>query len=210
VAIHHGLKRYDVILNACNTSVYKLTNPHPRKNFVFVGRIGVSKGIYLLLDAFKLFKQRTQSDWTLTIVGPETGVTEQQMRARAPEYFQSKDIVWVGRKTPEDVVQILNQHQVQIVPSIYVEAFGVVVLEGMASGCLVIGSDGDGIAEAMGKAGYLFKKGDVESLCAQMIKTSQLSEQEYAEQQQLMKENIEKLSLEHCAKQYLDLFQRAL
>jgi glycosyltransferase involved in cell wall biosynthesis len=210
VARGYGLKRYDVILNACNQNVYRLTNPNQRKNFIYLGTVSEMKGINLMLDAFRLFKQRTHSDWKLTIVGPEAGITVQQMKDRVPEYFRSGDIQWVGKKRPIEIVQILNQHQVQIVPSIYVEAFGVVVLEGMASGCLVIGSDGDGIAEAMGKAGYLFKKGDVESLCAQMIKTSQLSEQEYAEQQQLMKENIEKLSLEHCAKQYLDLFQRAL
>lgn len=210
VGEHQGLKQYQVILNSCNMTIFKQINPQPRKNFVFVGRLLESKGVYLLLDAFRLFKQRTQSDWTLTIVGPAEQITEKMMWERVPEYFQSKDIVWVGEKTATEVAKILNQHQVQIAPSIKLEAFGVVVLEGMAAGCLVIGSDGDGIAEAMGKAGYLFTKGDVESLCQQMIKTYQISEKEYAVQQQLMKENIKRLSLENCAKQYIAAFEQAL
>ena len=98
----------------------------------------------------------------------------------------------------------------QVVPSIYTEAFGIVVLEGMSCGCIVIGSDGDGIAEAMGSAGFQFHKGDADSLCQALVRASQLTDAEYQEQRKLMKENVERLSLNKVASRYIEVFERVL
>lgn len=68
----YALRKADVILNSYNDKVYKYTNSAIRRDFVYVGKLYVSKGLYILLDAFEKFKSVTASNWRLTIVG---GVT---------------------------------------------------------------------------------------------------------------------------------------
>ena len=53
-----------------------------------------------------------------------------------------------------------------VVPSIWNEPFGVVALEGLACGCVVIGSEGGGLKQAVGPAGLTFANGDAEGLAS--------------------------------------------
>lgn len=204
----YGLKRADVINNSFSSDTFVLTNPKPRKGFVFVGRLMKDKGILLLLEAYNKFKSQTGSDWKLTYVGG--GAHEAMLDEAIAQSPYKEDIIKLGFKYPHEVAEILNQNQVQVVPSIYTEAFGIVVLEGMSCGCIVIGSDGDGIAEAMGSAGFQFHKGDADSLCQVLVRTSQLTDAEYQEQRKLMKENVERLSLNKVASRYIEVFERVL
>jgi len=57
-----------------------------------------------------------------------------------------------------------------LVPSVYGEAFGNVVLEGMACGCLPIVSDSDGLPDAVGQAGLVFRRGDTSDLATSMLR----------------------------------------
>ncbi|HCN76524.1 MAG TPA: glycosyl transferase family 1, partial [Verrucomicrobiales bacterium] len=49
--------------------------------------------------------------------------------------------------------------------------FGIVALEGAASGCVVVASDGGGLPEAAGPCGIIFESGNVENL-ARCLKTA--------------------------------------
>ncbi len=44
------------------------------------------------------------------------------------------------------------------------EPFGIVALEGIACGCVVVGSEGGGLPEAIGPCGRTFKNGDAQDL----------------------------------------------
>jgi glycosyltransferase involved in cell wall biosynthesis len=66
------------------------------------------------------------------------------------------------------LVKALNEHKVLLVPSKWKEPFGVVVLEGQACGCIPIASDGGGLADAVGDAGLLFQRDNVEDLVSKM------------------------------------------
>ena len=46
-----------------------------------------------------------------------------------------------------------------VIPSRWREPFGVVALEGLACGCVVLASDGGGLPDAVGPAGLIFKRG---------------------------------------------------
>jgi glycosyltransferase involved in cell wall biosynthesis len=63
-----------------------------------------------------------------------------------------------------ELAEELNAHKVLVAPSLGNEGFGVVALEGMACGCVVIGSEGGGLREAIGPGGLTFPNGDVEAL----------------------------------------------
>lgn len=55
-----------------------------------------------------------------------------------------------------------------VVPSIWREPFGIVALEGIACGCVVVGSEGGGLKEAIGPCGVTFPNGDAEALPARL------------------------------------------
>jgi len=79
--------------------------------------------------------------------------------------LQLEDFVnFVGPLRGNDVAVCLNRHRYILVPSLWEEPFGNVVLEGMACGCLPIVSDGGGLPDAIGNAGISFKRGDTAAL----------------------------------------------
>ena len=64
----------------------------------------------------------------------------------------------------EKLNEILNAHRIMVVPSREGETFGVVALEGIACGCVVVGSTHGGLPEAIGPCGRTFKNGDPSAL----------------------------------------------
>ena len=55
-------------------------------------------------------------------------------------------------------------HQIMVVPSRWLEPFGIVALEGIACGCVVVGSAGGGLKDAIGPCGVTFPNGDIQTL----------------------------------------------
>lgn len=139
-------------------------------NFVFLGRLVSQKGASLAVEAFhRVLAQLAENDPgapqpTLTIIGdgPERVNLEQQVAALRLE----KHVRFTGFMQGEALVEELNRHRYLLVPSLYGEAFGNVVLEGMACGCLPIVSDSDGLPEAAGQAGLVFRRNDANALAA--------------------------------------------
>lgn len=110
----------------------------------------------------------------------------------------------MGSKNPIEIAIILNQHKVLAVTSThpYYEAFGIVVLEGLACGCLVVGADGDGIEESLHGYGFLYKNGDENELL-QQLKTAISSKQKINAEKWLKSR-----TMRNVAKEYLILFKQ--
>lgn len=109
--------------------------------------------------------------------------------------------------TGESLNKELNDHKFQVVPSTWGEAFGIVALEGMASGCIEICSDSDGLQEAIGNNGFLFKKGDVIDLTIRMEEVLKLSDTERAELQNKGFEWVKNFTMENVCKNYLKIMK---
>ena len=86
----------------------------------------------------------------------------------AEELGIRNSVAFLGALQGEPLVRALNQHQLMVVPSRWQEPFGVVALEGIACGCIVLASDGGGLPDAVGPAGLLFKRGDQADLTAKL------------------------------------------
>ena len=78
----------------------------------------------------------------LTIIGdgPERRALENLSRSLG----LADQVSFAGKIPTDNVSKLLAEHNILIVPSIWNEGFGVVALEGIASGCVVIGSDSGG------------------------------------------------------------------
>jgi glycogen(starch) synthase len=163
VAHDLGLHNATVIHNAFNSQLFINTNKAKRKDFIYVGRLVSEKGVNLLIEAYKIYAAKSSNHWGLTIIGD--GPEKNKLQSQASD----SNIHFLGKKCGEELVKELNNHACIIVPSIYHEAFGIVALEGLACGCQCIVSDGDGLQEAIGDCGILFKKGDAKDMAKKML-----------------------------------------
>ena len=57
-----------------------------------------------------------------------------------------RQVEFTGVLQGETLVRTLNAHRIMVVPSRTPEPFGVVALEGIACGCVVVGSEGGGLS----------------------------------------------------------------
>ncbi len=131
----------------------------------FVGRLLNQKGVDLLVRAVASMGEPRPS---LVIVGdgPERAALEELIAGLG---LSSTASVLPGVPHTE-MPGLLAAIDVLALPSRTVakwkEQFGRVLIEGMAAGCVVIGSDSGAIPEVIGDAGLLFQENDVESLTA--------------------------------------------
>ncbi|MBP3470764.1 MAG: glycosyltransferase family 4 protein [Paraprevotella sp.] len=162
-----GLANYSVIHNAYDSSLFKNYECENRNGFVFVGRLVTEKGVDFLINAYLEYLSRSDRKQKLFIIGE--GPMMEVCKKIISDARQEDNIILKGQLKGKALVDELNERYCMVVPSVYKEAFGIVALEGLATGCHVIGSDGDGISEAMGACGSLFQKGDADSLVEEML-----------------------------------------
>lgn len=212
VADGNNLRHAKVILNGFDSTRYKNENKNLRRDFLFVGTLIYTKGLHLLIDAFTIFKDKTQSDWKLTIIGDAEYNFPQRddilINAGLSKY--SDDIIFNGYMNAQSINAVQQNTLVQIVPSLDKEAFGLVVLEGMAAGCMLIGSDKCGIAEAMGDAGFSFERGNVDALADMMVRLYKTTQSEYDQYVAKAQKHVEQQSLRNVAMRYIEHFKSKL
>ncbi len=130
-------------------------------DLVFLGRLVSDKGGDVLLSALSILA-RDGLEPRLTIVGE--GPEASRLEAHAEALDLTHRIEFLGKRQGPELVEILNRHRLMVVPSRYDEPFGIVALEGIACGCVVVGSEGGGLPEAIGPCGRTFKNGDAQDL----------------------------------------------
>ncbi|VVC76502.1 Glycogen synthase [Aquicella siphonis] len=108
-------------------------NPH---HFLFAGNLGTHKGIYPMLEEFAIARQKDPA-LTLTIAG--TGPEEKRMRQRSDELGLKQSVFFPGWQL--QLEQEYEKCAAVIFPSLWVEAFGLVITEAMSHGRPVIGTN---------------------------------------------------------------------
>ncbi|MFB6225759.1 MAG: glycosyltransferase [Candidatus Paceibacteria bacterium] len=123
---------------------------HLPLRFLIMGRLDVQKGVDRALKAFAGLRD---DQWNLDIIGE--GSEFSNIKQQIDEYnLWDKTSIWDPTK---DVVAEYNSHDVVVVPSRW-EGFGLVALEAMTAGKVVIASDVDGLSEFIDdeENGFLF------------------------------------------------------
>jgi len=132
-------------------SKYGITNED--NVITFTGRTVKEKGIEELILAFKQMKNRQKCK--LLIIGNNTFGTniitpfDEKLKEISNE-FQNQ-IIFTGFIKNEDLYKIHNITDIFVVPSLYEEAFGLVLVEAMASGLPIITTNIGGIPEVVNK-----------------------------------------------------------
>jgi glycosyltransferase involved in cell wall biosynthesis len=136
-------------------------------DLVYIGRLSPEKGIETAILAIdKLVNAQARHDIRLTIVGSGPENYERDLKELVERRELTAHVSFNGKIPSEDVPRFLHGFDIMVVPSIWIEPFGRVVLEGMVSHLAVIASDTGGPGEIIvdGKNGLLFSPGDEEDL----------------------------------------------
>jgi glycogen synthase len=131
------------------------------RDLVFLGRLVSDKGADVLIGALDMLRGRALTP-SLSIIGAgpeEAALKEQVARAGLREQVR-----FPGKRTDQDLVDELCRHRIMVIPSRWLEPFGIVALEGMACGLVPVVSSGGGLPEAVGPCGATFPNGDVPAL----------------------------------------------
>lgn len=131
------------------------------RDLFFVGRLVSDKGVDLLIEALAALREYGLEP-SLTIAG--SGPEEVALKRMVSALGLARAVTFVGRVTDEVLNELLNAHKIMVVPTRRGEGFGVVALEGIASGCVVVGSDDGGLQEAIGPCGRVFPRGNSTAL----------------------------------------------
>jgi phosphatidyl-myo-inositol alpha-mannosyltransferase len=151
---------YEMAFNGVDVDGYRSAQPWPtdRPTILFLGRHEERKGLSFLLDAFEELLKGPDAP-VLWIAG--SGPLTESLRRRHPP---SADIQWLGVLSEADKRRRLVAADVLCAPSLGGESFGMVLLEAMAAGTVVVASDIDGYRQAAGSHAVLVPAADVRSL----------------------------------------------
>jgi glycosyltransferase involved in cell wall biosynthesis len=203
IAGHIPAKSY-IVPNPYRPVFRKIEGIISDQDFIFLGRLVSDKGADLLLEALKLLKERgILFRCTITGEGPEKETLQHLSR----QYGVEEQVTFTGTVTGEDLIRLLNRHRIMVVPSRWKEPFGVVALEAIACGCVVVGSEGGGLPEAIGPCGMTFRSGDNRELAEKL--SFLLTHPQLLQQYQLhAAEHLSKHSARQIGEEYLRIFKQ--
>lgn len=159
----HVIPNFSTVVPASEPVRPSPTDP----TFVSLGRFVHKKGFDNLIRAFAIYYQ-AKGDGKLLLAGG--GPEETALRSLAESLGVGPRVIFRG--WTQDPAAFLNEGDLFVLPS-REEPFGVVMLEGMASGLPIIATDCDGPTEILSnRTGYLCQKNCPESLAQAMMEAA--------------------------------------
>ncbi|SMF21046.1 Glycosyl transferase 4-like domain-containing protein [Tistlia consotensis] len=125
---------------------------------LFVGRLSSEKGLGVLLEAVG----RLDPPLPLKVIG----------EGAPPEGAAVPGVEWLGRRPLDEVYRAMGEALAVVVPSVWYETFGRIVVEAYAAGTPVVASDQGAVAELVddGVTGYRFRAGDPADLAVALAR----------------------------------------
>ncbi len=136
-----------------------------KKVILFAGRLQACKGLEVLIDALSLLKNEQA---VLLIVGG--GYADTEYRRQAEEKGLQNRVIFAGPVQHEELPGYYSLCDFLVLPSTYMEAFGLVVLEALASGKPAVVSSLPGPSRLVehGVDGFVTKVNDRRDLAEKM------------------------------------------
>lgn len=196
-----------IIPNTYREDIFRLLPEIEReRELVFVGRLVSDKGADVLLEALAQLQTRGSRP-RLTIAG--AGPEETALRRQVEQLGLQQQVEFAGAKRDEDLAKVLNAHRIMVVPSRWREPFGIVALEGIACGCVVVGSESGGLPEAIGSCGLTFPNGDSQAL-ADLLAELLSSEEKFSSFRAAAEAHLARHRPAEVARAYLKVFENAV
>lgn len=137
-------------------------NKSRRFSVLFVGQLRPYKGVDVLLRAW-----RYVDDADLHILGD--GHQRRELEALAAK-LKLRSVYFHGAVSEKQLKKFYARSHVLVLPSTRkAEAFGLVLLEGMAAGCVPVATNLPGVADVVSTSGFTFPVGDSTALAEILI-----------------------------------------
>jgi glycogen synthase len=196
-----------VIPNSYRGEFFKIYNDVEQSmDIVFVGRLVSDKGVADLIDALRLLRDANYRP-RLSIVGD--GPEKENIDQRIRRFGLETQVTFAGMKSGTDLARFIGRHRVMAVPSRWAEPFGIVALEGIACGCVVVGTQLGGLAEAIGACGTVVPNGDSDAL-AKALRSILDDESVRLHYRSFATEHLAAHSRPVIARRYLEVLQAAV
>lgn len=135
--------------------------------FLYVSRMDVSKGIWVLLEAWKYYEKATQTS--------TSAVKELYLCGTGPEETNVKNFIsvnrlkhvhFLGQVAHDELMTLIGDSLAICLPTLWYEGFPVTIVESYAAGTPVIGSELGNVGELIvhKQTGFKFKAGDASAL----------------------------------------------
>ena len=136
--------------------------PRPGFDIGFIGRLVPERGVDLLIRA----TARLRGDWSLTVVG--TGPAQQELEALAEKVGISSRVRWLGGMPRHWLDSVWPTLDCVVLPARttprWVEPVGQALLDAMAQGLPVVGTESGVLPEIIGDAGIVVGEDDPDVL----------------------------------------------
>ncbi len=138
--------------------------------FLYISRMDTSKGIFVLLEAWKCYEiASAPSSQTLSCIkelylcgtGPEEVAVKEFIAAN-----QLKHVHFLGQVAHDELIPLIADSLAVCMPTLWYEGFPVTIAESYAAGTPIVGSDLGNVGDLVshGQTGFKFKAGDSAAL----------------------------------------------
>ncbi len=121
------------------------------KTILFIGRLEKRKGVKYLLMAYS---QLAQDSDNLKLIIAGDGPERRKLEAYTREH-KIKGVEFLGYVSEQQKVELLHNCDIYCSPAVFGESFGIVLLEAMASGAVVVAGNNPGYSAVMQGKGNL-------------------------------------------------------
>lgn len=159
-----------------DTKLYTNLQPERLKvsspiKLLFAGQVEEHKGVHTAIEAVCKLIRRGYENIKLDIVGAGEDQTYiDLLKHMVVEENIQEHVTFLGKVPRDKMVDIYNNHHILLFTSVWVEPFGLTIIEAMACGVAVIGSATGGSSEILidGESSLKFGAGDSEALARQI------------------------------------------
>lgn len=162
-----------VDLNIFNSNGRDLSQNGKDIRLLLAGRVAPEKGIHTVLESLRILDEKNELDGIkLTVLGDGPDNYFGSLRRMVADYHLEEHVEFNPPVPIADMPVIYDDYDVLLLPSEWNEPLACVMLEAMAEGLLVIGTDTGGSGEVLvnNQTGFVFESGDPASLAQQISK----------------------------------------
>lgn len=151
-----AISKHDPVIIPNGVNINKYTRDSDKSNgetktILFVGRLEKRKGVKYLLMAFsQLIKNGDKVRLVIAGDGPERKKLETYVREK-----KISGVEFLGYVSDEQKIELLRSCDVYCSPAVFGESFGIVLLEAMAAGAVVVAGNNPGYSAVMQGKGNL-------------------------------------------------------
>lgn len=128
---------------------------------LFVGRLVPEKGCQVLIDALG---RCASSDIPFRLVICGDGPYQPELETLIGQQRLAGSAGFFGPAQETELIRLMQQADIVVVPSLWDEVFGNVAVEAMSCGCAVVASDVGGLGYLTKKCGMVFARGNAREL----------------------------------------------